>query len=210
MKNNKEQMDSHLLYLYSPPIKKLLCKLKKHHADSYEHSTLTTAMYYDFCRFSSLNECLTIKSLRSVLMRDVGNLLLPPSMLDNQHALTRYDSTLIKKHPEYSLNIVSQYPEIDIDPLLILHHHENINGTGYPSQLTHRSIPDSAKIVRIIDAYTNMSSINTNKPDLTYVQALANLKSYVNSHFDSEYLAFFSLFIENQSQTEQRDHSFVK
>ncbi|WLR47307.1 HD domain-containing phosphohydrolase [Halobacillus litoralis] len=209
MKNNKEQMDSHLLYLYSPPIKKLLCKLKKHHEESYEHSIMTTTMYYDFCRFSSLNECLTIKFLRSVLMRDIGNLLLPPSMLDHQHALTRYDSTLIKKHPEYSLNIVSQYPEIDIDPRLILHHHENINGTGYPTQLTHHSIPDSAKIVRIIDAYTNMSSMNTHTSNFTYVQYLSNLKSYVNIHFDSEYLSLFSLFIENQSQTEQRDHSFV-
>lgn len=118
--------------LFTPTVIDLLQKLKTFDKCTYFHSLQTTSYYIDFCQYHSFNDFLTPDILHSVLFHDIGKLLIPLSIIRKKGTLSSYEWSVLKKHPRYSLNYLSQYPEIKIDPFLILYHHRNIDGSGYP------------------------------------------------------------------------------
>jgi HD-GYP domain-containing protein (c-di-GMP phosphodiesterase class II) len=72
--------------------------------------------------------------------------------------LTDDEYAIMKKHPEVGINILNQVGSLqDILPI-IYHHHERIDGTGYPDGLSGEQIPFLAKVISVVDAFEAMSS----------------------------------------------------
>lgn len=90
----------------------------------------------------------------AILLYDIGNMLLPKDILQKRQPLTEEDFKIIKSHPVIAAHEILQPISVvqDIIPI-IEHHHENWDGSGYPSKSSGQNIPLCSQIVLIIDAY---------------------------------------------------------
>lgn len=94
----------------------------------------------------------------SGLLHDVGKIGVPDTVLQKPGKLTDEEFAIIKLHPEIGAKIVAALPQLsDLLPG-ILHHHENMDGTGYPHGLVGESIPLMGRILAVADGYDAMTS----------------------------------------------------
>lgn len=104
------------------------------------------------------------------LFHDIGKVRIPEQILHKKGNLNDYEVATIKRHPEYAGQILQRYEDIPEDVINIIHqHHENCDGTGYPSGINAQYISRSAKVLAIAEAYNTMLS-DTNE----YPRALNN------------------------------------
>ncbi len=91
------------------------------------------------------------------LLHDIGKVGVSEQILDKQGKLTDDEWTVIKAHPVKSAEILSQLEFLD--PLVpwVRHHHERVDGRGYPDGLTEREIPIEAAIIAVADAFDAMT-----------------------------------------------------
>lgn len=88
------------------------------------------------------------------LFHDLGKLRVPDEIINKPGKLTTEEFEIIKKHSFYSYEILLETKKFSEDVLLgVLHHHEKINGLGYPNKLKGEDIHEYAKIITICDIY---------------------------------------------------------
>ncbi|MEW4451877.1 HD-GYP domain-containing protein [Bremerella sp. JC817] len=92
------------------------------------------------------------------LLHDVGKIGIDDSVLRKPGRLTDEEYEHIKLHPELGCNILSGLKELEDVLPVVLHHHEQWDGQGYPHRLSGESIPLLARITAVADAYDAMSS----------------------------------------------------
>ena len=99
------------------------------------------------------------------LLHDVGKSQLPPEILNKSHHLTPSDYDLYKTHTALGYDLVSKVPNIAQSVLSgILDHHERLDGSGYPNQLTTEDIHPYAKIIAVADLFDESLTINCDTP----------------------------------------------
>lgn len=94
----------------------------------------------------------------SGLLHDIGKIGIPDSVLLKPSGLTDEELAIIKRHPEMGAAIVEHLPQLNYAMSGILHHHESIDGRGYPAGLRSEDIPWFARILAVPDAYDAMTS----------------------------------------------------
>lgn len=125
------------------------------------------------------------------LLHDVGKMEIPDSILDKQGPLTDEEFREIRNHSEYGYGILSQSAEVPDAALDVCrHHHEKMDGTGYPFGLSHDGISTVARLGAICDVYDALTSSRVYKDASTPTQALAAMWSW-DGHFDRELLFTF-------------------
>src|ERR1700728_4223699 len=77
----------------------------------------------------------------AALLHDVGKIGVPDAILRKPGVLTPEERALINRHPEYSWSILRLFPGLEEASLYALHHHESMDGSGYPAQLGGDDIP---------------------------------------------------------------------
>src|SRR6204780_5715955 len=100
----------------------------------------------------------------AALLHDIGKIGVPDSILKKNGPLTAEERALINRHPEYSWSILRLFPGLEEASLYALHHHEAINGKGYPAGLKGTDIPLVSRIICVIDAYDPMFSTRRSRP----------------------------------------------
>lgn len=98
---------------------------------------------------------------RSALLHDIGKIGLLDEVLLKKDKLNENDWEEIKKHPSNAMNILKPLDFLSIEKDIILHHHERIDGNGYPDHLKGDEIPLGAKILAVADTFDAM---NSNRP----------------------------------------------
>ena len=93
----------------------------------------------------------------AALLHDIGKIGIADAILNKPAKLTAEEYELMK-HPEYGWAVLRQVPGMERASLMILHHHENYDGTGYPGGLKGEEIPIGSRIVSVIDAFDAMVS----------------------------------------------------
>ncbi|MFA6809039.1 MAG: HD domain-containing phosphohydrolase, partial [Eubacteriales bacterium] len=95
------------------------------------------------------------------------------------------------QHPEWGAEIISPLKSLDGLIEIVLYHHENYDGSGYPHGIKGLDIPLGARILRIIDSYDAMTSIRPYKEALSMEQAIEELKRFSGLHYDELLLEEF-------------------
>lgn len=94
------------------------------------------------------------------MFHDIGKTKVSEQILNKPGKLDEDEFSEIKKHPRHGYHIMKEFlPRASLD--VILHHHERIDGSGYPDGLTENMISDNAKIASIADVY---DALTTNRP----------------------------------------------
>jgi len=121
----------------------------------------------------------------AALLHDIGKIGIPGYILNKPGPLTYEEfNGVMKTHSTLGANIVRDVPFLrDLYPL-ILHHHEDYDGAGYPENLEGDEIPIGARIIHVADAFEAMTSKRPYRNSLGNAEALKRLEEGRGTHFD--------------------------
>jgi HD-GYP domain-containing protein (c-di-GMP phosphodiesterase class II) len=120
----------------------------------------------------------------AALLHDVGKLRVPRETLRKQGPLTGREWRLMRNHPAWGAELVSGVPGLQAVALIVRHHHERVDGAGYPTGLAGVRIPAAARIVAVCDAYGAMTGERPYRTALSPEVALAALRREAGTQFD--------------------------
>ncbi|WP_405489005.1 HD-GYP domain-containing protein [Streptomyces sp. NBC_00096] len=120
------------------------------------------------------------------ILHDVGKLGVPTRLLRKDGPLTPEERRIIELHPEYGHEMVRGIGFLGEARAAILHHHERVDGSGYPYGLTGEQIPVLARVVAVADAFDAMTSTRSYSRARPVPVALAELERCAGAQFDPE------------------------
>ena len=118
------------------------------------------------------------------LLHDIGKIGVEDRILMKPARLDADETELMRRHPIYGASILE--PSAALRPLvpLVLHHHENFDGTGYPENLKGDEIPQGSRIIIVADAYEAMTSDRIYRKAIGHEKAIEQLNKYKGVQFD--------------------------
>jgi HD-GYP domain-containing protein (c-di-GMP phosphodiesterase class II) len=117
-------------------------------------------------------------------MHDVGKIGTPDRILMKPGRLTQEEFEVIKEHVDRGYQIAQNVDALKPVAEAIRHHHEKVDGSGYPGALKQDEIPLLSRIVAVADAYDAMTSGRVYQPAVAQHDALAELQRCAGTHFD--------------------------
>jgi len=139
-----------------------LVRLKGKDDYTYMHSVAVCALMVALARELGLNEEQTRQAGIAGLFHDVGKMVIPDEILNKPGALLDEEFVVMRRHTEFGHAILSRSKQIDDVCLdVCLHHHEKMDGTGYPHKMKGDEISLFAKMGAICDVY---DAITSNRP----------------------------------------------
>ncbi|MBO1336086.1 HD-GYP domain-containing protein [Streptomyces sp. VRA16 Mangrove soil] len=118
------------------------------------------------------------------ILHDVGKLGVPTRLLRKDGPLTPEEREVIQLHPEYGHEMVRGIGFLGEARAAILHHHERLDGSGYPYGLVGTQIPEFARVVAVADAFDAMTSTRTYSRARPVEVAVAELERCAGTQFD--------------------------
>ncbi|WP_261993876.1 HD-GYP domain-containing protein [Streptomyces sp. t39] len=118
------------------------------------------------------------------ILHDVGKLGVPTRVLRKDGPLTPEERRIIELHPEYGHEMVRGIGFLGEARAAILHHHERLDGSGYPYGLSGDGIPESARVVAVADAFDAMTSTRSYRRSRPVGDALVELRRCAGTQFD--------------------------
>lgn len=134
------------------------------------------------------------------LVHDVGKIGLPAGLLEKPGALTLDERRQMERHSEIGERIlrnVSDYAEI---AEIVRHHHERVDGNGYPDKLCGQEIPLLARIIAVADAYNAMTSDRPYRDAMPSRVARLRLAQAVETQFDTSVVAAFEAVLTGSTE----------
>ncbi|MGW0831677.1 HD-GYP domain-containing protein [Streptomyces prunicolor] len=118
------------------------------------------------------------------ILHDVGKLGVPTRLLRKDGPLTPEERRVIELHPEYGHEMVRGIGFLGEARAAVLHHHERLDGSGYPYGLLGSQIPESARVVAVADAFDAMTSTRSYRRARPVSAALEELSRCAGTQFD--------------------------
>lgn len=129
---------------------------------------------------------------------DIGKIGISDAILLKQGKLTDDEYTKIKLHPVISVNILDSSETFKDALPAIKHHHERIDGKGYPDGLKGDEIPKLARILSICDTFDAITSARVYRGKMTINDALSEIDKVKGSQLDKEYSEKFITFVTEE------------
>ena len=124
-----------------------------------------------------------------LLFHDFGKTKIPLEILNKPGRLTTEEFEIMKNHAEYGYQILSKkYKLSDISKMVIRHHHEKLDGSGYPHGLKAGQIPEWVQIATIVDIYDALTADRIYKTQWTHQKAIEFLFDRGDKWFNMEYI----------------------
>lgn len=127
----------------------------------------------------------------AAILHDIGKVGVPDAILKKNGPLTAEERKAIEKHSEYGWTILRDIPGFERASLLVLHHHERVDGKGYPAGLKSGEIPFGSSIVCVVDAFDAMVSDRVYRKGLPLEEALRRLRKDCGTQFDPQVVNSF-------------------
>ena len=138
------------------------------------------------------------------MLHDVGKLGVPTTVLQKSGALTEEEFAAIQLHPMRGLAIVSEIGFLDEALAGIMHHHERMDGRGYPMGLAGDEIPEFARVIAVADAFDAMTSNRSYRGALSVEEAIADLRRWAGTQFDPALVDAFVAALRREGWEEPR------
>ena len=124
-------------------------------------------------------------------LHDVGKQMISEHIVEKPGPLTDAEWDEMRRHPELGEEYVREVGHPDDVGDWVRHHHERLDGTGYPDHLEGEEIPMGARIIAVLDAYVGMTSPRPYRPPIPAEVALEELEHAAGQHFDRQVVDIF-------------------
>lgn len=126
------------------------------------------------------------------LLHDTGKIKVPNEILNKPGKLTDEEFDIMKTHPEEGWKIIREIPGIHAIPLdITLHHHERMDGSGYPHKMPGADIPELVRMSSIVDVYDAITSDRCYHRGMPAPEGLRKLWEWSKFHFDPKLVQAF-------------------
>jgi putative nucleotidyltransferase with HDIG domain len=132
------------------------------------------------------------------MLHDVGKLGVPTKVLQKTGPLTEEELAAIQLHPMRGLEIVRQIGFLEEALAGIMHHHERMDGKGYPLGLARDEIPEFARVIAVADAFDSMTSNRSYRAARRIDEAIAELRKMSGTQFDPVLVDAFVSALERE------------
>lgn len=133
------------------------------------------------------------------VLHDIGNINVPLEILNKPSRLNEYEFGLVKTHVKTSYNIVKHIKYDSPVAVIILQHHERLDGSGYPSGISGNSITKQARIVAVADVVEAICSHRPHRPSLGVDIALEEIRKNKGVLYDEEVVDACCELIEKEN-----------
>ena len=133
---------------------------------------------------------------RACKVHDIGKLVIDIGYIQKPGPLTDAEWVLMKKHPEVGANIIKPLAFMNREYFLVRHHHERVDGRGYPDGLTGDELDLLTKIMTAADSFDAMTSKRSYKQNMSWEEAITELQRCSGSQFDPEVVRVFCETLE--------------
>ena len=137
------------------------------------------------------------------LLHDIGKIGIPDSILLKREGLSDQDWQVIKRHPKNGVQILEPLDFLNEEKMLILHHHERFDGTGYPDGMKGFEIPQGARIMALADSYDAMKSKRIYRDPLADELIRQEVVKNAGTQFDPEIVSIFIEVIQKITERAQ-------
>ncbi len=134
------------------------------------------------------------------LVHDIGKVGLPPGLLEKPGALTLDERRQMQEHSAIGERILAHVAEYSEIATIVRHHHERIDGQGYPDGLAEETIPLVSRIIAVADAYNAMTSDRPYRDAMPSRVARLRLAQAVESQFDTSVVAAFEAILASADE----------
>jgi HD-GYP domain-containing protein (c-di-GMP phosphodiesterase class II) len=131
-------------------------------------------------------------------LHDVGKIGVPDHVLLKPSVLAEEEFVWIRKHPEWGWMTLRNVSGFEQAALLVLHHHERLDGTGYPSRLKGTEIPLGSRLIAVADAYDALTTTRPYRNARTPEDALTELYRCAGNQFDPEVVGALATCLRRQ------------
>jgi HD-GYP domain-containing protein (c-di-GMP phosphodiesterase class II) len=185
-------------------LQSLIGTLSFHDFYTYDHS-INVSMYcislYSSLKPNAPKEEIVLAGLGG-LLHDIGKVKIATDIINNPDKLTEEEFDIIKKHPDYGYNLLVENScqcdgvDFNIIKRIVHEHHENFNGTGYPSKLAGVDIHLLARVTAIADFFDAITTKRSYHEVLATEDAIAVMSKTVGKKLDPELFEVFTSSIK--------------
>ncbi|OGS99443.1 MAG: phosphodiesterase [Gallionellales bacterium RIFCSPLOWO2_12_FULL_59_22] len=172
-----------------------LARLKDKDDYTYMHSVAVCALMVSLARTLGLNDEQARQAGLAGLLHDVGKMMVPLSILNKPGKLTDAEFDKMKSHPAEGHKMLLEgigIGEVALD--VCLHHHEKVDGSGYPERLADQQISLYAKMGAVCDVYDAITSNRPYKNGWEPAESLRKMAEWSKGHFDT---TIFHAFVKS-------------
>ncbi|MBU0753124.1 MAG: HD-GYP domain-containing protein [Gammaproteobacteria bacterium] len=169
-----------------------LARLKTADDYTYMHSVAVCALMVALARQLNLDEKETREAGMAGLLHDLGKALMPMEVLNKPGKLTDEEFTIIKSHPVEGHRLLVEGKSASAIVLdVCLHHHEKVDGSGYPHRLADDKISLHAKMGAVCDVYDAITSNRPYKAGWDPAESIRKMTEWSKGHFDARVFQAF-------------------
>jgi HD-GYP domain-containing protein (c-di-GMP phosphodiesterase class II) len=126
------------------------------------------------------------------LLHDVGKMQIPEDVLNKPGKLTDEEFDIVKQHPRKGWDLLQGSPDITAVALdVCLHHHERVDGTGYPERISGEPLSLFARMGAVCDVYDALTSNRCYKHGWEPAETIRKMAEWRNGHFDERIFQAF-------------------
>ena len=169
-----------------------LARLKTADDYTYMHSVAVCALMVALARQLGQDEATTRELGMAGLLHDLGKALMPMEVMNKPGKLTDEEFAIIKGHPEAGHKMLLEGSGVGEIPLdVVLHHHEKMDGSGYPKRFKADQISLYAKMGAVCDVYDAITSNRPYKAGWDPAESIRKMAEWCNGHFDERVFQAF-------------------
>lgn len=193
-------------------VESLVLILEAKDAYTAQHSQNVQKYAVKIARQLNLSENEVFHISLAALLHDIGKIRVPLDILTKPKGLTDEEYKLIQSHPVKACDILDGLIDLDDICQMVRHHHERIDGRGYPDGIPGENLDLGSRILAVADTYDAMTTDRPYRKALSREVAIAELQRVMGSQLDPDIVnAFTSIPEENltKSETAQAKHSLL-
>jgi putative nucleotidyltransferase with HDIG domain len=188
---------AHIARGYPEALRALVAAVEARDAYTRGHSKRVTELSVDIGQRLGLRGDKLRKLVWGAELHDIGKIGIPDYIMQKPGALTPDERGLIEQHPAIGWEIVRKLNSLQEVLEIVRHHHERIDGNGYPDGLGGENIPLSARIVAVADVWDALTSDRAYRPAWSREEAIKVMREGRGTQFDERCLdALLSLLNE--------------
>jgi putative nucleotidyltransferase with HDIG domain len=128
--------------------------VRRYHSQTYQHCLIVTAVAVSFGRHLGFSNADKQRLASAALVHDIGKALIPIHILEKPAQLSEEETAVMRTHPELGFEALRHEQGLPAEMLdMVLHHHEYLDGSGYPHGLGGNEISDLVRTMTIADIY---------------------------------------------------------